>query len=214
MPLSLSSDRQHSDPVPVLRPSAQCPCPCPQTVSTVPLSLAPDRQQCPCPCPQTVSTVSLPCPQTVSTVPLSLSSDRQHSAPFPVLRPSAQCPRPCPQTVSTVPLSLSSDRQHSAPVPGSFILLQKHTHPLLLKLKSLASVLSGTVQQSSCTLCLLTSVRFNPPMHPSELFNWPLPIPVTFILCTLVCTLASVVWEEYSILSTFVFLYISWTYFC
>ena len=118
------------------------------------------------------------------------------------------------QIVSTVPLSLSSDRQHSAPVPGSFILLQKHTHPLLLKLKSLASVLSGTVQQSSCTLCLLTSVRFNPPMHPSELFNWPLPIPVTFILCTLVCTLASVVWEEYSILSTFVFLYISWTYFC
>ena len=192
MPLSLSSDRQHSAPVPVFRPSAKCPCLCPQTVSTV----------------------SLPCPQTVSTVLLSLSSDRQHSAPVPVLRPSAQCPCPCPQTVSTVSLSLSSDCQHNAPVPGSFVLLQKHTHPLLLKLKSLASVLSGAVQQSSCTLRLLTSVRFNPPMHPSELFNLPLPIPVTFILCNLVCTLASVVWEEYSILSTCVFLYISCTYFC
>ena len=169
--------------------SAQCPCPCPQTVSTVPLSLSSDRQQ---------------------SVPVSALRPSAQ-CPFPVLRPSAQCSCPCPQTVSTVSLSLSSDCQHNAPVPGSFVLLQKHTHPLLLKLKSLASVLSGAVQQSSCTLRLLTSVRFNPPMHPSELFNLPLPIPVTFILCNLVCTLASAVWEEYSILSTCVFLYISCT---
>ena len=88
-------DCQHSAPVPVLRPSAQCPCPCLQTVSKVSLSLPSDRQH---------------------SVP-SLSSDRQHSAPVPVLRPSVQCPCPCPQTVSTVSLSLSSDRQHSVPVP-------------------------------------------------------------------------------------------------
>ena len=212
--MSLSSDRQHSVPVPVLRPSAQCPCP--QTVSTV--SLSSDRQHN---APVPVLRPAVSRPHKVHNSVAKLVSKPQpcatsSSSPSLVTGPSRTDYKlsciyhnvfPDPSAYLSHLLTLCT------PLPGSFVLLQKHAHPLLLKQKSLANVLSGTVHQSNCTLSLLTSVRFNPTM-PSELFHSPLPIPVTFILCTLVCTLASVVCEEYSILSTYVFLYVSCTYFC